>query len=91
MLGAISAPAGRDNFGWRIHKTPHQLRIFVVNSIDVIGAKVAGFFDNWLWSLIHFNLEWYVFNLHLVLILVNLNSWNFFRLGRSGLGGGLSA
>jgi hypothetical protein len=48
VLRAVSAPAGRDNFGLGIHEAPHQEGVFVVNGIDAIGAEIAKLFYRWL-------------------------------------------
>jgi len=47
MLAAVSRPAGRNNFGVRIHEAPQKAGVFVVHRVDVVGAEVAGFRGDW--------------------------------------------
>jgi len=52
MLGAVAGSTRRHNLGLGIHKPSQELSVFVINGINIIGAKVAVFFSwlNWLHS-----------------------------------------
>ena len=41
MLGAVSRAPRRDDLGVHIHEAPQKLRVFVVHSIDIVGAEIA--------------------------------------------------
>jgi hypothetical protein len=43
VLGAIAGPAGRNNLGVGVHEATQKLRVFVVNGVDIVGAKIASF------------------------------------------------
>jgi len=43
VLGAIAGSAGRNDLGVGVHEAAQKLRVFVVNSMDIVGAKIAGF------------------------------------------------
>jgi len=46
MFGAVARSSRRDDLGVHVHEAPQKLRVFVVHGIDIVGAKIAGFWRN---------------------------------------------
>jgi len=42
MLGAVAGSSRGDDLRLRAHKAPQQQSVLVVNSVNLVGAEIAG-------------------------------------------------